>query len=301
MQLGTILKIAGVLLIALVVAAVAFALNLDPNDHKDRIAEMVKEETGRDIVFGGPMDLDIGMTTRLVVRDVSFSNVGWGSRAQLANVGLMEVEVRLLPMLSGNLDIERVVLRDADVLVETDAQGRSNLDFGGEESARDEDGDNGSSLGLGIGQLRIENLKITFIDGVEGHTLVAALERAIAVPASPGAPLDIDVKGKVTLDRQDAKIALDGQVGSLEAILSGREPVPINLKGELVGYDVTVEGGVRQPQNPGGFDVQIHIAGDGLATIQPFIGKSLPKVGPVTLGAHVTGNPDHPVIENILV
>jgi len=301
MRLRTILKIAGVLLIALIVAAVAFALNLDPNDHKDRIAEMVKEETGRDVVFGGPMELDIGMTTRLVVRDVSFSNAGWGSRPQLATVGLMEAEVRLLPLLSGNLDIERVVLRDADVLVETDAQGRSNLDFGGEESARDEDGDDDSSLGLGIGQLQIENVKVTSIDGVEGRTLVATLDRAIAVPASPGAPLDIDVKGKVTLDRHEANIALDGQVGSSEAILSGSEPVPINLKGELLGYDVTIEGGVRQPQNPGGFDVQIHVAGDGLATIQPFIGESLPKVGPVTLGAHVTGNPDHPVIENILV
>jgi uncharacterized protein involved in outer membrane biogenesis len=299
--LVTILKIAGVLLIAPVVAAVAFVLNLDPNDHKDRIAEMVKKETGRDVVFGGPMELDIGMTTRLVVRDVSFSNADWGSRPQLATVGLMKVEARLLPLLGGNLDIERVMLRDVDVQVETNAQGRSNLDFGSDENERYEDGDDGTSLGIGIGQLRIENVKVTYVDGVEGRTLVAKLERAIAVPASPGAPLDIDVKGKVTLDRHEANIALDGQVGSSGAILSGGEPSPINLKGELLGYDVTVEGGLRQPQNPDGFDIQILVVGDSLATIQPFIGKSLPKVGPVTLKAHVTGTSDHPVIENILV
>ncbi len=298
MRLRTILKIVGVLLIAVVVAAVAFALNLDPNDHKDRIAAFVKEETGRDIAFGGSMELDIGSTTRLVVRDVSFSNAEWGSRPQLATVGLAEVEVRLLPLFSGNLDIEQVTLRDADVLLETDAQGRSNLDFGGEESST---GDDGGSFGIGVGRVRIENVKVTSIDGVENRTIVASLDRAVAVPASPGAPLDIDVKGKVTLDRHEAKITLDGQVGSSEAILSGSEPVPINLKGEVLGYSVTVEGGVRQPQNPEGFDVRIEVAGDGLATIQPFIGESLPKVGPVSLGAHVTGTPEHPVIENILV
>ena len=73
MRWRTLWKIIGVLLVALVVAAVAFALNLDPNDHKDRISAMVEKQTGRAVSFGGPIDLDIGTTTSLVVRDVSFS------------------------------------------------------------------------------------------------------------------------------------------------------------------------------------------------------------------------------------
>ncbi|MFB0923028.1 MAG: AsmA family protein, partial [Alphaproteobacteria bacterium] len=101
-------------------AAVALVLNLDPNDHTDRIAKLVEEKTGRKIAFGGPIELDLGLTTSLAVRDVSFSNATWGSRTDMATVGLVEMDVRLLPLIVGSVDIGSIILRDVDVLVETD-------------------------------------------------------------------------------------------------------------------------------------------------------------------------------------
>lgn len=302
MRLRTILKVVGLLLVALIVAAVAYVLNFDPNNHKDRIVAMVAEETGREVAFGGPIDLDIGLTTRLVVRDVSFSNADWGSRPEMATVGLLEADIRLFPLIGGEIDIERIVLRDADVLIETDAEGRSNLDFAGSDQQADAPQERGGGgLGLGVGQLRIENVKATYRDGVSDRTIVAMLDRAIAAPAAPGAPLDVDIQGDVTLNEHVAVLDLDGQIGTSQAILSGNEPVPVNLTGTALGYDVAIDGGVRLPENPEGIDVSISITGDGLKAIQPFIPTELPKLGPVDIKAHVTGTPDAPIVEDIRV
>lgn len=299
MRLRTIAKIIGILLVALVVAAVAFVLNLDPNDHKDRISAMVAEETGRNISFGGPIDLDIGATTTLVVRDVSFSNAEWASRPEMATVGLLEVDVRLFPLLVGDVDIERIVLKDADVVIETDAQGRTNTAFGSEDPESESDG--GGDTDIAVGQLRIENVKVSVIDGAAGQTIVAKLDRAIAAPAEPGGHLDVDVDGDITLDQNIARIVLDGQVGSSKAILSGSQAVPISLAGTVLGYDVKIDGGVRQPENPNGVDVTISVTGDGLKAIQPFVRTQLPQLGPVDISAHVTGAPEAPIVEDIRI
>ena len=301
MRLKTILKIVGVLVVAVVVAAIAFVLNLDPNDHKERIAELVRDATGRTVTFGGPIDLDIGATTHVVVRDVSFSNADWGSRPEMATLGFAEVDIRLLPLLTGTVDIERVVVRDVDVLVESDAGGRSNLDFqsGDETPEPAEEPDGG--VPLGIGQLQVENVRLTNRDGVTGKTIVATLTRAVAVPASPGAPLDLDIDGQIKLDRHVASVILTGQVGTSEAILSGSKPVPVNVAGVVLGYTVAIDGGVRQPENPDGVDISIAINGDGLQTIQPFVATALPDLGPVEVSAHVTGRPRAPTVEDIRV
>lgn len=301
MRVRTILKVVGLLLVALVVAALAYVLNFDPNNHKDRIVAMVAEETGRVVTFGGPIDLDIGTTTRLVVRDVSFANAEWGSRPEMATVGLLEADIRLFPLFSGEIDIERIVLRDADVLIETDAEGRSNLDFAGADQEPDTPQERGGGIDLGVGQLRIENVKVTHIDAAANQTIVAKLDRAIAVPAEPGAPLDVDIQGDVTLNQHVAVVDLDGQVGTSRAILSGNDPVPVNLTGTALGYDISVTGGVRLPGNPEGVDVSISITGDGLKAIQPFVSPALPKLGPIDVKAHVTGTPSAPVIEDIRV
>lgn len=299
MRLRTILKIVGILSVALFVVAVGFILNLDPNDHKDRITTMVKDATGRSLAFGGPIDLDIGATMTLVVRDARFSNADWSSRPDMATVGLLELDIRLFPLLFGDLDIERIVLTDADILIESTAEGRSNLEF--ESDATGPGNYGGEGMGFEVGQLRIENVRVTVIDGAANQTIVGKLDRAIAVPSEPGAPLDVDIDGDITLDQNIARIVLDGQIGTSKAILSGDQPVPINLTGTVLGYDIKIDGGVRQPENPDGVDVRISVTGDGLRAIQPFVSAQLPRLGPVDISAHVTGAPEAPVVEDIRI
>ena len=47
----------------------------------------------------------------------------------MATVGLMAVEVRVLDLVFGRIDITKLRLSDVELLLETDAQGRGNLQF----------------------------------------------------------------------------------------------------------------------------------------------------------------------------
>jgi uncharacterized protein involved in outer membrane biogenesis len=298
MRVRTVLKIVVVLTVVVMVAGVAYALNFDPNEHKDRVARMVAAVTGRTVTFGGPIDLDIGLDTRLVLRDVRLSNAEWGTHREMLRIGTFDVEFALLPLLGGTFRAGHITLRDTDVVIENAADGRSNLDFG--EDASDGRRENGGGLVIGFEQAVIEKLKVTVVDGAAGTTTIFDLQKAIAVPEEPDGPLDIDIAGDLRVAENVATVALSGRVGSLEAIMSGGEPVPVTLVGQVLGFDVQIDGGVRQPANPEGFDVDILISGNGLETIQTFVGAKLPPLGRISLSAHVTGQTERPVVEDIL-
>src|SRR3546814_7559522 len=102
MRIGTVLKIAALLVLALVVAGVVVVQNMDFNQYKGLIAAKVKETTARDLAFNGDLKLDIlRPSPSLVVSDVRFANSESGSRPGMAVAARCEAEVALLPPRSG--------------------------------------------------------------------------------------------------------------------------------------------------------------------------------------------------------
>jgi len=303
MRLRTILKIVGILLVAVVVSAVAYVLNLDPNNHKDRITAYVEKETGRKLSFDGVIDLDIGSTTKLVVRDVTFANAEWAKVPQMLSLERLELDVRILPLLSGYVDIERLFIRGVNGDIEFDNEGRSNLDFLSnlESDQPEDDSSIFDELPFEIAQFRLENVNFDIVDGRAGTQTRASIKKAIAEPGAPGDPLDIDIEGSLRLADETAEVDLSGRIGSWDSIFSGRQPVPVNLTGTVFGLEVEVDGGVRQPQEPDGFDVSITVLGDAIGTVDPFITAPLPDIGPLTISARISGKPLQPVVEGILV
>src|SRR3546814_4790342 len=96
MRIGTVLKIAALLVVALAVAGVVVVQNMDFNQYKGLIAAKVKEATGRDLAINGDLKLDIlTLSPSLVVNDVRFANAEWGSRPDMAVVERFEAEAAL--------------------------------------------------------------------------------------------------------------------------------------------------------------------------------------------------------------
>lgn len=300
MRFWTFVKVAIVLLVAFVVAGLAVALNLDPNDHKGRIARYVERETGRTLEFGGPIELDLGWNTQLVLRDVTFGNADWSREPQMAHVGFFEIELAILPLLTGRLDISRLALRDMQLRVEIAADGRSNLEFANGEDT-DYDDDSGFEADLEIATLEIADVTLTVLDGRAKTETVATFERISALPSEPGGPLDIAILADMRLTEHLATADLTGQVGSWDDIVNGDRPVPFDLSGTLLGLDIEIDGDVRGPDNPQGFDVDVLISGDSVSTLQPFVREPLPDIGHVSLSANVSGRQDQPVVNLVFL
>ncbi|MEP4378876.1 MAG: AsmA family protein [Alphaproteobacteria bacterium] len=297
MRLRTVLKISFVVVVTLLVAIVAVVFNLDPNDHKDRIAAFVERETGRTLTMAGPIDLEWGRTTRIAVRDVSLSNPAWAQAPQMVQIAEADIKFALLPLLAARIDIDNLTLRGARLFLETEADGRSSLDFADGDTDSNKDDDGGKlSVDLEIAELEVEDVRFSVRDGAAGTETIGTIQRVKALPSEPGAPLDIDIAADIRLGDSIAKIDLDGQIGSWNDIIRGDRTVPFDLVGEALGLSVEIDGAVRGPDNPSGFDVDILMAGDAVASIQPFLETPLPKLGSMSLSANVSGGQSNPVV-----
>ncbi|MBT5521213.1 MAG: AsmA family protein, partial [Rhodospirillales bacterium] len=115
-----ILFVIGFLLIALVVAGVAVLSSMDFNQYKGLIAEQASDATGRKLIIDGELELNISLNPSVSVDGVSFANASWGSKPEMLTLERFAAEISLIPLLSGDIQVKRVVLYGADLLLETD-------------------------------------------------------------------------------------------------------------------------------------------------------------------------------------
>jgi AsmA protein len=118
------------LLVFLVVAAVA-ALFLIP---AERIANLAARQfeaaTGRALVISGDVSPRIWPEIGASVEGVTLANAAWSDEPVMAEIGRVDVGVDLSALIGGAIVVRTFSMADADLLIERDAQGRGNWEFG---------------------------------------------------------------------------------------------------------------------------------------------------------------------------
>ena len=306
--MGRMAKILGGIvigLVALVVAGVAILKSLDFNDYKGIIAEEVKAATGRELAIAGTLELDISLNPALMVEGLSFANAAWGSRPEMVRLKRLEAEVELLPLLTGDVRVKRLVLSGLDVLVETDAKGLGNWVFAAQPAtAAPSGGGAGGPLPV-VHLVRIEDVTLAYADGVTGERTTLGIESLEASAQGVDAPLAIDLAGALNGAAFQAK----GSLGSLRRLLEGGAPLPVSLKAEALGATLGVEGAIAEPLQAKGIDLAITVKGGELkstveaaqALVPALEGLALPAIGPYSLAARVKGSPDKMSVDGIAV
>ena len=117
--------VGGVVLLA-VIALIAVATLVDPNQYKGRIEAAAKQATGRDLVLKGDLKLSVFPWVALELGPATLSNLpGFGAEPFLA-FEHAAVRVKLLPLLHQELQIAKVELDGLDLNLQKDAQGKGN-------------------------------------------------------------------------------------------------------------------------------------------------------------------------------
>jgi uncharacterized protein involved in outer membrane biogenesis len=80
MRLKWIFGLGLVLVIALAATIYVVLSRYDYEHLKPRVAQQVKNATGRELTLAGPIKIHLGLRPALVAEDVSFQNAPWGSR-----------------------------------------------------------------------------------------------------------------------------------------------------------------------------------------------------------------------------
>ena len=162
--------VAGVIVLVMVAVYVILS-SYSFNDFKPRVAQAVKDATGRELKLDGDISLKMGLIPSLVVARVSFQNAPWGSRPELATVKRVEVQVALVPLIGRKIEVKRLILEEPDILIETDRSGKSNLAFEtAEKTPAAQPIEGGVNPGakpaaLMFHDIRIENGSVSYRDG----------------------------------------------------------------------------------------------------------------------------------------
>jgi len=308
MRIAKILMIVGIAVVVLIVGAAIVLMSMDFNQYKPEITAEVKKATGRDMTIGGDLRLNLfTFSPGLEVDGVKFANASWGSRPDMAIIQRFEVKVSLLPLLSGTLDVDRVVVEGADILIERNRQGQGNYEFLADDKAaaaakpaeKPKEGagaDSGGLPALAVREVTIAASRITYKDAASNQTIMLGVEK-LAVAAGPGDPLKIDLDGAYNGEPFTVK----GTMGELAELLKPTKPWPLSVEATMGGASVNAKGSIANPAAASGIDVVLAVKGDDLSKMSMLAGSPVPPLGPYALNTKVTGSIDKSIeLQNLL-
>lgn len=286
-------------LIVLVVGGVAIFLStLDVNKYKPQIVEAAKNATGRDLALKGDIKLGLGFNPSFSIADVTLSNASWGSRPEMVKVGRFEVQVALLPLLSQQVDVKRLVLMDTDVLLETDRQGRGNWEFAPpaaqpaqqQRPAQQQAAGSAAPLPV-VREVELRNVRFAFRDGQKNETTSAVLEKVLLNADSASSPLKLDIAGAANAAPVgEVKFALAGTICSVERLLAtSGSPCALDLTARVSdAVTARVRGGIVAPTQGRGLDINLAVDVPDLVKLGQLVKQDIPAIGPVKVEAQLT-------------
>jgi len=295
---------------ALITAVLIYAkLFVDPNDYRTEIAAQASKSIGRELVIDGDLSLSVFPWIGIEIGRVSVGNAS-GFSGDFATVDNAGAAVRLLPLLSGNLQISRVVLDGLQANLQVKANGNNNWsDLGERDSADDRSGaDDVQQRGSGLQSFSIEgvdisNSQLSYADQQNGQDIVIRDINLSADNISSGQAFDLDggllynnVSAQLSYQLQlDGRLKFDQAAGQLDfeqlqLVLSdrGNDPLPalaLTLNGMFNSQSETLElnplqletGDLQLTANVQGSSVLSAPAINGSAELAQFNPKKLAK------------------------
>ena len=210
----------GVLVALLVVAAIALPFLVPVSVVRERIVAGVKDATGREIAIG---DMSVSVLPSLAVeaKDVRFANAPGAAEPNMATLKSLKAGLKLLPLLSGEVAIDRFVLVEPTIRLEVDKQGKANWDFAGKAvpaaETRAGAGGAGAPQQLRLGEARIENGTVSYFDARTGaRQELTKLDLTVDLPS-----LDDPLKAKGEADWRGQTVAVTLDVARPRALAEG--------------------------------------------------------------------------------
>ncbi len=257
------------------------------------LSAAVKDATGRDLQISGPVNLNIFPSIGVQAEQVTLSNASWTSQSQMLSLKQVELKVKLLPLLVGNVEISSIYLVGLDAYLETNKSGQNNWDLlppvipadskvtassASQTSSTD-------STFVAIEAIYVSDARITYQDGNSSAKLIEIPKFSLT-----GA----DGKTSILLDLQYAnyKLGLKGNIGSLRQTLADWNQAPVKTSLDLMltlnERSLSIKGKVdKQPKVLPQFDIKLEsklfdFAPLAATSLLSSVGKSTVAVKPAS-------------------
>ena len=286
--------IAGALVfMILMVALYAFLLLYDFNKFKPMIAGAVKDAIGRELTIAGDIEFKIGVRPTLTVENVRFQNASWSTTPDLAQVKRLEVQVALLPIITGKVEFAHLVLVEPNLILEFNKEGINNFLF---DIPGERDDAAIPPPPLIFSDILIENGRFIYKDARSDFSFSVRIDRLTGEIPGFDEPLEFEFKGAF----DDKPLDLEGTLGPIWAWIEPGYSLPANLKAAAGGATATVTGEIRDPINFEGLSFEISAGGPSVAEITGLAGvEDSPEFGAFKMTANVNGSAKSLAVEKI--
>ncbi len=215
-------------LLGVILAVLLIAPGVIPTaTYKPRIEAAASNAVGRNVTIGDDLSIRIFPKTAFRVSDLTIANADGFEGDTLARVKNADVGVRLLPLLSGSVEVDQFVLTEPAITLIRKADGSVNWNLA---AAGDQDTDNSGAArqprDLKLGDVRIVDGRAAYKDETAGRTYAAEDIDIGIVLTSLSAPLEVD--GAMVFQGEPTKVDLI--LTDLSTLMAGD---PANLKLDL--------------------------------------------------------------------
>jgi AsmA protein len=288
-----ILVIAGSLVALIVIAVIVLPMVIDVEKYKPQIEQQVAKATGRTFTLGGDLKPSIFPWIGVRLTDLHLGNPSGFEEKDFVSVASFEVRVKLLPLLSRNIEVKRFVVDKPVIVLEKRKDGKGGWEGLGQPAekpaATGKEKPAPSSTGelpirdLLVGEFAITNGLIVWLDQAGGTRKEVTDINLVLTDVSFDKP--IGVAFSALADQKPLK--LDGTIGPV-GTQPGKTPLPVALAVNLLNeLDVTLDGRIDPSGAAPKFDFALNVPEFSPRRIFGQLGQELPfePADPKVLGA----------------
>jgi uncharacterized protein involved in outer membrane biogenesis len=267
-------------LLGLVVLLAIVAALFDWNWFRHSLERYLVDRSHREIRIGD-LHVDIGFSLEptVRVRDVYIENAPWADKRPAAIVGEASFTFSLKSVWEGRPVISRLVLIDADVDLERQADGLRNWRLRNP-------GDRGPGW-VKVLSLEPHRTKIRFVRRDIDVDVTAAASPSPS--GSDGREPDASHPTRIDFKGESGGTEFSGEVltGALLTFLETGESFPMRGRASAGKSTLDVDGTVADLFNPSAIDAKVRLAGPSLSKLHPFLLTSLPASRPYEFESRV--------------
>ncbi|MBW2469958.1 MAG: AsmA family protein [Deltaproteobacteria bacterium] len=253
-----------VLVIATLLIAPAF---IDIRDYKPEIEKLITDKTGRPFSIGDDLSLSLFPWAGVSFSDAQLGNVSGFAEKEFVSVKSFEVRVKLLPLISKNIQVKRFILNEPSITLVKNKDGRVNWDpivpaVDKTAAPKKKETSEAPSAGAGlpikdltVGECILKNGSAYYID----HSAQTRKEITAVNLNLQNVSLDrpITLSFAAQLDKQP--ITMDGTIGPVGKDFK-QATIPLDLDiNALKALILTLKGKVMNPGSTPGIDLAVEM------------------------------------------
>ena len=258
----------GAILVLLVAAVVLIPLLVDVNQYKPQIEAQVEKATGRPLKIGGDMALSVFPWIGVALSDLQLGSPAGFADQDFLTVGRFEAQVRLLPLISREVEVKRIVIESPALALIKTKNGKSNWEFpaDGDTTGTPQEkapapkpsspGADTPLAALTAEEIAIRNGRLTYIDEASGAKQEIADLNLVLKDVSLDRPLQIDFSTRFN----GQPVTLAGTIGPV-----GNPPASQTLEFDLAlaamdELALTLKGSARDLQTQPAVALQVDVS-----------------------------------------